>query len=422
MKIALQTFGTRGDVQPFLALALELKARGHDVVLSVPKDFTDWVEGFGIEARAFDLHMGDFLRRAEELGLTRNPLKAYKYRDEMLTPMIEAVLTEGIEGTRGADIVIAHPKALFAESGAEREGALFMIAAPLPIIMPTGRFPMAGVLAKDHGRFINRLTWFPLKLGMAPYKKRLNRARREIGLEPAGSAIDYGTYMGQPATRLLSISEHVIDRPDDWDARSIMTGYWRLPSSEERPAPEIEAFLNQGEPPVYIGFGSMLAPNATKLVREAVKGLKKAGLRGIIARGWAQLPDQAGDHVLFIDGAPHDRLFPRCRAIVHHGGAGTTAAALHAGRPSLVIPFMMDQPWWAERLRETGLSPPPLLPKRLTAGRFARALRRLVRGEAYARRCQDIARELASENGVGRAADIIESEAEFWHRSRSEKN
>lgn len=422
MRIALQTFGTRGDVQPFIALALELKARGHDVVLSVPKDFTGWVEDFGIEARAFDLHMGDYLRRAEELGLTRNPLKAIRHASEMIDPMIEAVLAEGIAGTVGADVVIAHPKALFAESGAEREGALFMIAAPLPIIMPTGRFPMAGVLAKDHGRFINRLTWFPLKFAMAPYRKRLNKARREIGLGPVGSAIDYGTYMGRPSTRLLSISEHVIERPQDWDDRSVMTGYWRLPPSEDPLAPEIEAFLNRGEAPVYIGFGSMLAPDATKLVRDAVKGLKKAGLRGIISRGWAQLPDQAGEHVLFIDGAPHDRLFPRCRAIVHHGGAGTTAAALHAGRPSLVIPFMVDQPWWAERLREAGLGPEPLRPGRLTAGRFARALRHLVRTETYARRCEDIASDLAAENGVGRAADIIESEAESWRCSGSEKN
>ena len=158
----------------------------------------------------------------------------------------------------------------------------------------------------------------------------------------------------------------------------------------------------------------MVTRDATRLVQAVVKGLRRAGMRGLIARGWADLPAQGHDDLLVIDGAPHAQLFPRCRLIVHHGGAGTTAAALTTGKPSLIIPFMVDQPWWAERLREAGLGPAALKPARLTAGRFARALKRLEKDVGMARRCAETGRRLQAETGTARAADLIEADALRW--------
>ena len=414
MKIAIQTFGTRGDVEPYVALGLELQARGHDVWLSVPEDFVDWVSGFGLTVHAINLDMGAYIRRAERLGITRNPLKAFKHAKDMIDPMLDAVLEAAVQHTRGADVVIAHPKTLFSDMGAERDGACFIMAAPLPIIMPTGAFPMPGTFARNHGAFWNRLTWMPLKFAMAPYKKRINAERETLGLEKVGSGIDYSRYMNRPALRLLANSPSIVERPDDWDEKAVITGAWTLPPSVAPLDPDLEQFLDDGPAPVYVGFGSMVTDDANRLVQAAVRGLKKAHLRGVIARGWAELPETPGDHVHFIDSAPHATLFPRCCAVVHHGGAGTTGAALRAGRPSLIVPFMVDQPWWAERLYEQGLGPQALKPRRLTAGRFAHALKALVRNEAFRHRCQAVAEQMAREQGTARAADLIEAEARDW--------
>ncbi len=414
MKIAIHTFGTRGDVQPYLALGLEMQARGHAVTLSAPRDFTAWIESSGLPARAFDFDMGEFIRRADALGVTRNPLKAYTHRAEMIDPMIDACLKEAVAGTRDADMVIAHPKALFSASGAEAVGAGFILAAPLPIISPTGCFPMPGVMARNRARWLNALSWAPLGLGMMPFRKKLNALRQSLGLSRVGNSLDYGRYRGEPCLRLTANSAHILPRPDDWDDDSVLTGNWILPEPSRTLAPEIEAFLAEGAPPVYVGFGSMVTSDATRLVSAAMAGLRKAGLRGIIARGWAELPATSQADMLVIDGAPHSLLFPRCHLIVHHGGAGTTAAALTAGKPSLITPFMVDQPWWAERLREAGLGHKALRPDRLTAGRFARALKRLANDEAITRRCAALGEKLRSENGVARAADLIERDAERW--------
>lgn len=414
MKIAIHTFGTRGDVQPYLALGLELQSRGHAVTLSAPRDFTIWIESFGLPARAFDFNMGDFIRRAEALGVTRNPLKAFTHRAEMIDPMIEACLTEAVEGTRDADMVIAHPKALFSASGAEAVGAGFILAAPLPIISPTRCFPMPGVMTRNRARWLNALSWAPLGLGMMPFRKKLNTLRKSLGLAPVGNSLDYGRYRGQPCLRLTANSAHILPRPNDWDDYSVLAGNWVLPEASRPLDREIEAFLADGPPPVYVGFGSMVTGDATRLVTAAMAGLRKAGLRGIIGRGWAKLPATTEADMLVIDGAPHSRLFPRCRLIVHHGGAGTTAAALTAGKPSLITPFMVDQPWWAERLREAGLSHKALRPDRLTPARFARALKRLDKDKAVARRCSALGEQLRSENGVARAAELIERDAERW--------
>ncbi|WP_300542556.1 glycosyltransferase [Maricaulis sp.] len=412
MKIAIHAFGTRGDVQPYLALALELEARGHSVTVSAPRDFRTWIEGYGLTARCFDVDMAELLRRADALGVTRHPILAFRHRATMIDPMIEAILAEGIEGARGADIVIAHPKAQFSATGAEAAGARFVMTAPLPIITPTSDFPMPGVLARNRGRFWNRLSWLPLQFALYPFAKRINTARERLGLPPLeGGRLDYGKLGGRPCLRLTAISPHVIPRPSDWDGRSQMTGYWTLPGDREGLDRALDAFLDSGPPPVYVGFGSMVTRDASRLVDASVTGLARAGLRGVIARGWAALPDRSADHVHFMDGAPHDRLFPRCAAIVHHGGAGTTGAALAAGRPSLIVPFMADQPWWAQRLYEQGLGPAPLSPRRFTARRFAAALKELVGREAFAARCAERARRIAGDSGAARAADLIEADA-----------
>ena len=194
-----------------------------------------------------------------------------------------------------------------------------------------------------------------------------------------------------------------------------MTGFWLDGAvSDYTPAPALEEFLSEGPKPVYIGFGSMLSGDMTQTLSIILQAVRRAGVRAVISSGWAGavIPPQEGVYVAgFI---PHDWLFERVAAVVHHGGAGTTAAGVLAGRPTLVIPFGGDQPFWALRVRMLGLGPTPIRREKLTVARLARALHDLVTVKSYRVAARELGERLRLENGVGIAANIIEHEVRAW--------
>jgi len=192
-----------------------------------------------------------------------------------------------------------------------------------------------------------------------------------------------------------------------------MTGYWFLDDAQEwLPDSKLSAFLDAGPPPVYIGFGSMAGRDPERLGTIAVEALQAAGVRGIIATGWGGLrTGSLPDSILKIDQAPHDWLFPRMAAIVHHGGAGTTAAALRAGKPSVIVPFFGDQPVWARRVYEIGAGARPIPQKKLTAENLASAISNVTGNAGMRRTAEDLGEKIRSENGVDAAVAIIERHA-----------
>jgi sterol 3beta-glucosyltransferase len=176
-----------------------------------------------------------------------------------------------------------------------------------------------------------------------------------------------------------------------------------------RPSAALDAFLRSGPPPVYVGFGSMVGKNPRELAGLAVAALKQAGLRGVLATGVGGLePAELPPEVLALDAAPHDWLFPRMAAVVHHGGAGTTAAGLRAGRPSVICPFFGDQGYWGQRVYELGAGPRPVPQKALTVERLAGALQAAVNDKQMRERAAALGRQIESEDGVARAVEIIE--------------
>ncbi len=170
-------------------------------------------------------------------------------------------------------------------------------------------------------------------------------------------------------------------------------------------------FLDRGDPPVYVGFGSMGFAKDADRRREAITtALARAEVRGVLATGWGAIPSAAADpNVLTIDNVPHSWTFPRVAAVVHHGGAGTTAAGLRAGRPTLICPFLGDQPFWGHQIERLGVGPKPLPQRQLNTDRLTQRIRALVSTHSYADRSADIARRLRSEDGVGRAVEVLES-------------
>lgn len=207
---------------------------------------------------------------------------------------------------------------------------------------------------------------------------------------------------------IYGFSRHVVPRPSDWPSDCHVTGYWCLPDDAWTPPQALADFLAAGSPPVCIGFGSMLGEDAERLTALVVEGARRAGLRAVLLTGWGGLTAVEADDVVSVTEAPHCWLLPRTAAVVHHGGAGTTAAAVRAGVPSVVVPFAVDQPFWAARLHALGVAPAGLPVRHLTSDALAAALRRVTSDAALRSRARRLGELVSAEDGVGAAVTALE--------------
>ncbi|MEM8959965.1 MAG: glycosyltransferase [Acidobacteriota bacterium] len=417
MNIALLTSGTRGDVQPFVALGKALQARGHTVLLHGPDNFADWVSRHGLAFHGSGVDTHAFLTTPEARRLVAESWgKLARSWHHHLVPRLDEIFDASLEACRDADVIVYHPMIPEAVDIAEATGARLVLAATVPG-MTTGDFPVI-IWARSYGRWLNRLSYFLFRLYRLRYHKYLDTWRRDrLGLGKGPKLLPVGATRDGWIPRLSAVSPSVVPRPEDWDDDAHMSGYWFLDESGDwQPDPELTAFLDAGEPPVYIGFGSMTPGDPRRLGEQLLQAIRRAGIRVLIATGWGGIdidPDDVQDLIAaqrlhIIRGAPHDRLFPHVRGVVHHGGAGTTAAGLRAGRPTLICPILVDQPFWGRRVWKLGCGPKPQPLKKLRIDRLAEALRDLATNKSYRQRAEDVARGIATEDGVARAVEVIE--------------
>jgi sterol 3beta-glucosyltransferase len=200
--------------------------------------------------------------------------------------------------------------------------------------------------------------------------------------------------------------------PPDWDGRSVATGYWFLDRPDDwQPPHELVEFLERDAPPVYVGFGSMPSEDAVVKTRLILEALQLSGQRGVVATGWGGLSaNDLPEYVHALETAPHNWLFPRMAAVVHHGGAGTTAAGLRAGVPTVICPFFGDQPFWGRRVASLGVGPQPIAQKGLSAEKLADALLTVIGNKTMKERAAALGATIRSEDGIGRAVALIEAE------------
>ena len=412
MKICLVTLGTRGDVQPYLALGLALQARGHRVVLAAPENFADWVLSKGLAFQAMGLDMEAFLQSPEiRKVLAGNWFALGRIWRQTVGPMMSEMLDATWKAGQDADVIIYHPKAIGAPDVAEATGAALVFAPPIPIL-PSSKRPFF-LFPWNLGGWFNRLSYLPLRLSRFPYIGRVNRWRRDrLNLGKGKTFPKVATLAGRPVPVLLPISPSVYQPTDDWGETINVCGYWFFDDDADwEPDESLAAFLAAGPPPIYIGFGSMTVPNSNQLFGEIIKAVVRAKCRAVLAAGWSGIDvENLPSSVHMIEGAPHDALFPLMAGVVHHGGAGTTAAGLRAGKPSLVCPVAVDQPFWGRTVHKLGCGPKPLPVKRLTAARLARRLKALTGNEAYAGKAQSLAAAIATEGGIGEAIRVIEAQ------------
>lgn len=427
MKILITSHGTRGDVQPYLALAVGLQKTGHQVTLATAYNFTDWIQSYGVQTHPTQFSAQDYMQNPETQAALKsgNPARIFGRMRQLMRQGAEA-MNDVWAAIQTADFVIDSPTSTGALDAAQTCGLPVALSYPVPFA-PTRAFPsfFLGQPRFSLGAGYNRLTHTLMHLALwggmsGPLS---NGLRKKLGQKPWGSfanQLAYAKRLGIPA--LYGFSQHVIPKPADWDELQHITGYWFLDRPAGwQPAPEVLRFLASGPPPVYIGYGSINIGDSEEKTRCVMRALEMSGQRGVISTGWGGLAQQpASPNVAFVEDIPHDWLFPRMAAIVHHGGAGTTGAGLRAGLPSIVTPFVGDQTSWAERVVQLGVGPRAPALKKLTAENLAEAIRVVVTDPAMRQRAKTLGEKIRTENGVVRAVEIIERHAtEFMRKTTS---
>ena len=411
MRIAILTLGTRGDVQPCIALALGLAQAGYEVTLGADLEFEAAIKSRDVRYAPLRLNLRQFLNSADGQaamnGTDRRPKKERREKsDELVFPMLDDCWA----AAQGADALIYDTMLTPAYHIAEKLRIPAIMTSVMPNMSPTKAFPLIGVPKIGLGRIGNRLSYEMYRLGWISAHGTIARwCRQTLKTEPRSRFMHYGYRAGRPIPVLYSYSPLILSSPLDWNQDTLASGYWFLTGAEKwQPPPELTAFLAEGPPPVYVGFGSMVGLNALQLTRLVVAVVEQTGERAVFASGWGGMVDEhLPDSILCIGEAPHDWLFPKVRVVVHHGGAGTVAASLRAGRPSVICPFVTDQFFWGELIWQRGLGPRPIPQRQLTAHRLAAALRTAITDPGMHERAGAISNAIDHEDGVARAVAFI---------------
>ncbi|MCB8924141.1 MAG: glycosyltransferase family 1 protein [Ardenticatenaceae bacterium] len=413
MKITLFAAGSRGDIQPCVVLGQGLKRAGYQVRLAAPEDFGNFVQAhdldfFPLRGDVQQIMASDTGRQFMETG-GANPLRSIGAVRQMIAPVIQQMAADAYAACEDAQALICLGVfAAFGQAIAEALGIPIIHVEPTPLL-PTGAFPAPSwPIQRNLGHWHNYLSGLAmLDVVWLWYRPFVNAFRQSLGLT-GSTAVQF--IRALKATPMISAySPHLIPHPPDWPDHLHITGYFFLDSyADWQPSAELCAFLAAGEPPVYIGFGSMAGRNPEKLAQLTLDALALSGQRGLLLTGWGGLQTASvPDNVFVLDAAPHAWLFPRMAAVVHHGGAGTTAEGVRAGVPSIIVPFVLDQPFWGARIKALRVGPDPIPQKQLTAERLAAAIIRAVSDSAMRQRARVLGTAVQAENGVDNAIQFI---------------
>lgn len=409
MRILLIAIGSTGDVQPMTVLGKALAGHGHLVTVAAFEALRPLVEAAGLGYHALpgdaERYIGHIIRPGA------NPLTYLTRLERALHGLIEPLLETLLQACQANDAIITGFFGATFYAFAAHLGKP-LIQANYCLTDTTGAHCLPVMRQPPLGRWFNRATYRIAYRMISLVEARYIVpwcAQRGIRPRTMRHGPDYHIN-AFPVPVLYAFSEHVVTRPADWDSRIRIVGFWE--EEDETPSSDaaLHAFLRQGEMPVYIGFGSMTSGDMGEALSIVLKALARTGMRAVLSAGWggldaATLPPSV--HVLrtFVS---HRWLFGQVAAVVHHGGAGTTAAALMAGRPTLAVPFGSDQYFWGDRIKALGCGPKPIPRVRLTVKRLAAALDAMAHDASYAENARRIGARMRREDGPDTAAALIE--------------
>jgi UDP:flavonoid glycosyltransferase YjiC (YdhE family) len=417
MKITILTYGSRGDVQPFLALAIGLQRNDHQVKLAAPHRFADFVSACNIPFAPLAGDPKIISQRLNDAG--GNPLRMVRAMSDYIFSIADEVAHQALVACDDAELIIH--SFLFTTGGhliARKLGIPDISVQTFPIFAHTRAFPPVSMPGLPPGFLSYFGHWLHTQVFWQGGKVGFTRLRKAY---PDVFDIDlhwpFASDNGRLTTPLLlACSPTVIPRPDDWSVSHVhIPGYFFLDTRDTYQPPEaLVGFLADGEPPICVTFGSMIHRDVEHINHVVLDAIYRTGNRAVILAGWGGLQESSLPKNIFVtESVPHDWLFSHCRAVVHHGGAGTTAAGLRSGIPNLVIPFAADQPFWGARVHAISAGPEPISVRRLTTARLISALIE-AGGETIRHGAQAAGRNILAEDGVGQTVKFIEEYAGSW--------
>ncbi len=409
--VVIFTIGTYGDIRPCVALGQGLCRAGYPVRIATSANFAELVRRAGLEFYPLTADFQAMLEADRTIADQGMNLRAMAkiFRERYAAWAVNWV-QEGLAASEDAALLIGVSNStLLAKALSDALGIPFAIARLQPLT-PSRKMPpmvlsgsgrkLPGVLSLGAHYLLFQLVWSVMRPAINDI------VRPQLGL-PRYSRL--GPYLFNSslhrAKAINGFSQHVVPRPADWPDNSQITGYWFFDTPRWTPPAALKDFLASGPKPIYIGFGSMVTSDSVAFTQTVLDAVKKSGHRAVLATGWGGLDSESvsqDDQIFFLRDAPHEHLFPFMAAAVHHGGAGTTAAAVRAGIPSVVVPFYGDQPFWARCLARQSVAPPALQRKTLTADALATAIAQSQQ-PVMVRNAAALGRAVRTEDGVGEA-------------------
>ena len=406
MKIVLATFGSRGDVQPMLALSLALISKGHDVLLAAPPEKADWAKQLGCPFHSLGSDVTAFIDDLENAHSLRSTICFVSFLRKELNAQFDTLPNI----IAGADLVIGSSLTFALSTLAESIGIEYRYIAFAPQVFPSGYHPLPAFKHQRFPRWYNRMTWRIVRL-LDRYNitRLINNHRRQLGLSLIRDA--WRSVMGQ---HVIVASDSVIANvpPDILEPAVTQTGYMHLDQADQH-LPELDAFLQVGQPPVFAGFGSMPRRDQIRNISIIVEAVRCSGQRAVISKFWKQPSEFSNaDDIFFIKKYPHLKLFPNMAAVIHHGGAGTTATTAICGVPQIIVPHILDQYYWGNQIYQSKLGPRPIWRSELTSKKLAAAILECLSNERIRQKAKEA-------SGIIKQQDSLESTVSEILRSLS---
>lgn len=412
MQILAIALGSQGDVQPYVALGTGLKAAGHNVRVMTHVNFERLVTDRGLEFHPVKGNVQEIVESPEMRALLEkgNFFAINKHTSKLAQAAAIDWVQAGLVAAQGVDLIVAGVGGLNVAVALAEKLQIPLLPAFLFPFTPTRSFP--GILfPQSLGKLGGTFNWLShlllRQILWQGFRKADRLARLEVLNIPPTSF--WGPYKSPVMHRYPTVygfSPSVIAKPADWQNIEIV-GDWFLDASDWTPSTELLEFLQSGSPPVYVGFGSMGSREPEETADLVLQAIARTGQRAILQAGWGGLSKaDVPIDILMVSAVPHSWLFPRMAAVVHHGGAGTTAAGLRAGVPSIIIPFFGDQPFWGQKIADLGVGTAPIPRKQLTVAKLATAIDRAINDPVMRQRAADLGVKIRAEDGIGDVVSI----------------
>ncbi len=414
MKVTIIAAGSRGDVQPYVALGKGLKEAGHTVGVFASKDFQNQIMSHGLEFFDMGGSMETVAQSMQGLLEQGNIIKILSSMGPAAQRLVGQAAVNGLVACQGSDLMVGGLGGLFVGLALSEKLGIPFIPAYLYPFTPTREFPsvLSPLPQTRLPSWANNLSHrLAQQMMWQTFRAADNKARSQVlRIAPASFWGPFASLQRKQQTILCGYSPKVIPFPKDWGDFIHVTGYWFLePSAGWEPPKDLFDFLESGPPAVYIGFGSMVNSKPEETANLVLQALERSGQRGVLSAGWGGLKkDELPKTVFMIGSIPHNWLFPKMAAVVHHGGVGTTAAGLRAGIPAIITPYFGDQPFWGQRIYELGVGPRPIPRRHLTVDRLAESIRYAVSDTAMREKAACLGESIRAENGIARAVEVLE--------------